>query len=428
MSAPATGRDRRTRSEATLLVLTVMFTVLMFFPAVPASVPGKLKVAGAIVAISWLVAIWRTPNPALIWRDHRVITSAAVALPVWMAASTLWAADRSTALSTSVRMATEIALMVVVYTVARGLGGAKVLMLAYCVGGALSIAYGVILKPGPPIEGIVFDPTRLYGGMGEPNDLGAVLLPGIALCLFAIPVMRTTSGRLSLVALAIVLTAGLALSQSRGAFVAAAVMVVVATALAGRLRTKIAAVLGVVIVSGVGYYFLLAPEAVQHRVNSLLRTDVYGGIADGSGRRELWQRAIDLIKAQPLHGVGARNYRAVTGESLVVHNTYLEVLAEVGLVGLLLFLFVIVGVIKVLVSALRRGDTGQPPAHWQARGVLVGLAGLLTAYVFISGEFQHQLWWLLGWALACGPRDRNGTVEFDSDHLAVAPSAGADPR
>lgn len=396
---------RRTLSEKVLLILLVVFTVMSFFPAVPATVPGKFKVAGAIIAIAWAVAVYRAKLP-VIWREHAFIAAAVLGLGLWTAASTLWATDRPTALGAAGRMAIGIALLVIVFTVARDRLAVRALIFSYVVGGVLTIAYGVIFKPGPPIAGVIFDPTRLYGGMGEPNDLGAVLLPAIALSLFGLPFVRNVIGRVALALCVVALVVGLMLSQSRGALVAAAVMLVVGVLLAGKLRVWIGTLCAVTIAVGVGYYFLFASEAIHARVNSLLRLNAYGGLSDGSGRKELWKAALGLVKEHPILGVGARNYRTVTGESLVVHNTYLEILAELGVIGLVLFLGVVIAAIVVAGRGIRAALVAKDvDGEFQARGAVVGIAGLLTAYVFISGEFQPQLWWLLGLALACGGRE-----------------------
>lgn len=412
---------RRGRAELTLLVCMVAFTILSFFPAVPPSVPGKLKVAGAIVGLAWLGAIWFSSDRALIWRAHPWIAGAAIGLALWTIASAAWSVEPATALGAAGRMVIGVALMVIVYTAARDARAKRALIFAFVIGGVLTIAYGVIFKPGPPIKGIVFDPTRLYGGVGEPNDLGAVLLPCIALSLFTLPVMRSVVGRIILALLSVVLVVGLVLSQSRGALVAAAVMLIAGVLLAGRYRLRIAALVGVIVLVGVGYFAIFADDRVHKRLTSLVRADAYGGIADGSGRIQLWKAAIGLIEDHPIIGVGARNYRAMTGESLVVHNTYLEIQAELGLVGMILFMTVIIGTLVVAVRAVRASAAaGEVTNEFAARGAVVGLVGLLTAYLFISGEFQPPLWWLLGFALACGlPRSESLAPELvDGDVLS----------
>lgn len=379
----------------------VLFTVMSFFPVVPSSVPGKLKVAGVVVTIAWLIAIRRAERPTVFWREHPRVTAIAVGLVAWTLTSAAWATDRGVALHAARQMLFGVALMLIVFTVARPRCAARTLILTYVAGGVLTIAYGVIFRPGPTTPGEVFDPTRLYGGMGDPNDLGAVLLPAIALSLFSLPLVRSRSGRLMLYAATVILVIGLALTNSRGGLAAAAVMLVAGIALAGRLRARIAASVGVLILVGVGYVAFLAPEAIRAPVIGLLRIDAYGGVLDGSGRAGLWKAAVGVIADRPMLGVGARNFRTVTGEDIIVHNTYLEVQAELGLIGSLLFLALIGTALWMTFRAARTAAaTGDRIGDFQARGVFVSLIGLLAAYFFLSGEYQVQLWWLLGLAFA----------------------------
>ena len=84
----------------------------------------------------------------------------------------------------------------------------------------------------------------------------------------------------------------------------------------------------------------------------------------------------------------------------VVHNMYLSLLSELGLVGLVLFLFLVVAAFASIVRALR-----QPAWHRlavpAARARLSrGVIAILVAYTFATAEYEKQLWLLLGSALA----------------------------
>lgn len=68
----------------------------------------------------------------------------------------------------------------------------------------------------------------------------------------------------------------------------------------------------------------------------------------GSGRFELWNRAIDFFSTHPFFGIGAFNFKEYNNhyynDSHFVHNTFLEVLSESGIIGFTmysLFLFFI---------------------------------------------------------------------------------------
>ena len=417
MSLSATSTARRGDIGLTfyLLVGLIVFTVLSFFPAVPSSVNGKLKVAGCLVGLAWLAATRWSPDPRLLWREQPLVAGAMVGLVTWALTSALWATDPATALASAGRLAMGAALLVMVFTAARDRSTVLTLTVAFVTGGVLTTAFGAIFKPGPPMPGVVFDPTRLSGGVGEPNELAAMLLPAIALTLFSpFPVVRSRSGRLALAAGMVVLLAGLLLTHSRGGLAAAAVMLGAGLLLGGRLRARIAALCGGVVLVGIGYYAFFASRVSVDRLVSIVHSNSSGRLSDGSGRLSLWKLAAHLIAERPVAGVGAGNYRAAVVEQhllpdatteafplTVVHNSFLEIQTELGLIGLALFVTLIGGAIAINLRAVRRAAaTGDQDIELQARGILVGLIGLLAAHLFLSGEYQVQLWWLLGLALA----------------------------
>ena len=55
-----------------------------------------------------------------------------------------------------------------------------------------------------------------------------------------------------------------------------------------------------------------------------------------SGREELWEYAIKLFKSSPLIGVGDQEFVKKFGT--LPHNTYLQVLCERGIIGIILFI------------------------------------------------------------------------------------------
>jgi O-antigen ligase len=121
-----------------------------------------------------------------------------------------------------------------------------------------------------------------------------------------------------------------------------------------------------------------------------------------------------MVQAHPVTGVGVGNFKtssvhyllkpgAIKRDEFIVdtpkvaHNTYLQVLAELGIPGLVLFMFIIVFSLSSGWRAARIFDRrGDLRMELLARGILVALVGLLAADVFISEEFSKQLWLLLG--------------------------------
>ncbi|MDM5314855.1 O-antigen ligase family protein [Fictibacillus sp. b24] len=93
--------------------------------------------------------------------------------------------------------------------------------------------------------------------------------------------------------------------------------------------------------------FYIAVTFFRLDIYSVIQSRVHDVSSDGgSGRFELWSRAWHYFTESPWFGVGASNFLPYNqyqfGDSLQVHNTFLEVLSESGAIGIfcfLLFLF-----------------------------------------------------------------------------------------
>jgi O-antigen ligase len=187
---------------------------------------------------------------------------------------------------------------------------------------------------------------------------------------------------------------------------------VVAVAVAGPLRGRLMAVILIAAAIGLGYYVYAAPPQLRERVASIVT-----GTSQASPLREdTWKIALQMTRAHPVRGVGLGNFPALESQyfttnlnvvqvgslrrlELVVHNTYLEVLVELGIVGLVLFSALLAMTIGRAVALLAQpGRDGS--ARLLARAITAATAGIMTSQVFNSGEYSKQLWVLLGMALA----------------------------
>jgi hypothetical protein len=118
-----------------------------------------------------------------------------------------------------------------------------------------------------------------------------------------------------------------------------------------------------------------------------------------SGRTDLWGAALDAFSSEPLHGRGAGTYQLVWQERrhpafLVVtdgHSLYLEMLAELGLVGLLALALALLTPVAV---ALRRLRGPERQAH--AAFLAAGLALLCHAGVDWDWEMPALFAWYFG--------------------------------
>jgi O-antigen ligase len=247
--------------------------------------------------------------------------------------------------------------------------------------------------------------ARVGGGLGDPNYLAAVLVPGIVFALALRASTRHGLARLVLLAAAISMAFALLRTESRGGVVAFAAAVLAGLAVGGRLRRTILVSAGALLAGGAVY--LVSASASAHRILS------FGG--GGSGRTELWSIALQAFRLHPLGGIGAGNFTVREGAyavttmtnltkpyqevttSEVVHNTYLHVATELGVIGLVLLLVLVVGGLVLGVQAARTLErAGDSDTETLVRGLVVGAAGMFTAFVFLTAQYEKQLWIALG--------------------------------
>ena len=125
------------------------------------------------------------------------------------------------------------------------------------------------------------------------------------------------------------------------------------------------------------------------------------------GRLELWGAALRLIETRPLLGVGPDNFRHLYGaqlgletwdERVQANNLYLELLADVGLLGLAAFLWLTLPTLTAAVRGLR-AKPSTAISYWLlgcCLGVLAFLVhGLLDSFLAFTPT-ALLFWMLLG--------------------------------
>ena len=122
--------------------------------------------------------------------------------------------------------------------------------------------------------------------------------------------------------------------------------------------------------------------------------------SDEFGRSQIWARGFQLFLQDPLTGVGVREFSKAIGdmrqtEGKVIpewqapHNSYVEVLTETGLFGILAFLSLILTCLGTL-NALRRspGSLGESPPSPFPGILLIGFMAQLIGAMFLSQAYS----------------------------------------
>jgi hypothetical protein len=242
----------------------------------------------------------------------------------------------------------------------------------------------------------VEDRVRYRGDLQDPNEmsltvvcLGACLLIGFA--------ARKRSAPWTLLAIAGVSLVGFAVieSQSRGGLV---VLMIVAAAYFVRRFGPAGLIAGAA----------LAAPLMMFGGRS-------GESADEStmGRYEAWDAGLRMFKTHPLFGVGHRQF----GDYffLTAHNSYVLTLAELGMVGQLLFVSMMYLNFKMLWTGIR--DLAHAPGAQAARTWGFALFAALCAIAFqiftLSFAYHPMLWIFFGFCGAWASAVRRHRPDFD---------------
>lgn len=412
-----------------LVAAVAMFTVLTFFDRLPGVAKSSLtvtKLGGAALMGLWVLALWRgRPAVTPVFSRHPALGGAVASLAVWTLVSAFWAPSFSLAVSTAFRLVQGLVLMIVAWSTVRRREHLWWIMAAFVVGALLTSVVSIGSTTAQAGD-------RLAGDFGDPNELASVIVPAMVFASATVLLRRGWIRGAALLALPLLLRA-LVRTDSRGGLVALAVALVAAGVLAGPVRRRVLPVVVVCGVVGILWVFVLSPGG-----------RVQGTAADrGSGRLDLWHVATMVIADHPLVGVGAGNFPEVEPpyalrnvnlprvdlvvKPEVAHNTYLEILAELGIIGGLVYASVVVGSLALAGRAFRVARRHRAlEVDVIARALVVAILAVLTAQTFLTFQYEKQFWLLLGVAAATltvarlGPDAPADEFKRGSHHLIPA--------
>jgi O-antigen ligase len=151
---------------------------------------------------------------------------------------------------------------------------------------------------------------------------------------------------------------------------------------AARSRRRQVVTVGVVGTLALAGFVFLPPDKLIARFAQLISTD-----PTGEGRAQLWAETVPLIKAYPVFGCGLGGYETAFLRFKVTyplvtddfaHNDYLQLLAELGIVGFAIMAALAVSVVRMAVrKAVGSADPG-------TRYFAVACAGALAAILVHS--------------------------------------------
>ena len=193
-------------------------------------------------------------------------------------------------------------------------------------------------------------------------------------------------------------------ASSRGAQVALAAQ---AAWVAIQRKLKLKILMGVIIITIVGYALLPAAEKARLASSGTDKTSIQ--------RLDYWRGGLRMIEQHPFLGVGYFNFRSVYamqdytklwhGKAQLPHNIFIQVGTDAGLIGLGIFLILIYRNLKEARDIRRVCEkSGAAPAYAAsvARGLTVTTWGFVIAGQFNTVTYYPFFWINLALTVALG--------------------------
>jgi O-antigen ligase len=268
-----------------------------------------------------------------------------------------------------------------------------------------------------------YEANRVFGFFGHANETGTLIVVLLPAYLAMYSGARDFWRPLSIAAMMVTVVV-LIMTGSRGALAGLAIGGAWAAFLCRRQLslTTITRNAGPVALVGLPIVLILGAKYGQEFFQRILSQGSSVDVGElSSGRTELWAKAIGRMMEAPLStitGFGWNVYDSM-GFPLIPHNHYIATWFELGLVGLLCFVFIIRQIMVRLLRAFGSADQQTRPYLVAA---VFGVTILLVA-IFFEQLFKPWLyiWPYLGVSLRAAVDSRSAqTVRRRKEALAVA--------
>lgn len=262
--------------------------------------------------------------------------------------------------------------------------------------GVLMFGYGIYLYL---FSGITVSGIRLISLIDDPNSFAIKLIPLVA---FSYVLFKTEKifvlKALSSFALLLV-TAAVILTFSRGGILA--LLLVLSLIAINEIKTLKSFVLVVGLLSLT--LPLLLKEIFVFRFSTLSKIT---GDVSFIQRLKILEGGVAMFLEQPFLGVGVGNFvthikdysKILVG--LVAHNSYLHVAAELGVIGLTLFLALFIVTIKSLKNSWKRLKGSR--LYYYPLGLLFALSGFMVHSLFLSEQYNIAFFIIVGLSVVIG--------------------------
>lgn len=233
------------------------------------------------------------------------------------------------------------------------------------------------------LRGFNFVRENGYGYMDN-NSFGLSLVTAMGLAIgLALAAKKWPERALALVCSALILST-VVLTYSRGSLLGLMVVGGAAAFLIPKKPAYLALMLVGLLVGG----RLMGAQVIERF--STVFAEEEDRDASAQSRVDLWQACLDIGSNNPIFGIGPRNFPSVAERygftaGKEAHSTWMQTVAEMGFVGVILLLvFYLSAILKLLPLVLRRWTDDTKEESAMAAGILIALSGFFVSAQFVT--------------------------------------------
>lgn len=378
------------------------FLIIIMVGKVSEWVPGLSHVP--LAKIAFLLALISA------YRFHGVLWSVklgaikivrpALAFLALAIASIAFSIYRSASLTASEVILIILLSMIVLLKITRSIRDIERLLVGFA-GASVSLSMGLILN--------------YHGGRADinsnfdPNDIAYVLDTALPIVL----ALRSGQSRLGgwlLNGLSILIAVSVLLTGSRGGDIGLCVVVILVVVfpvnrggdgLLARVSLRRTLMHAMILIGVFAAAWGTLPSTARTRMASLLdlQDDYNASSTLNSSRLVIWRRDVGAALARPI-GYGLGSAEAVDGlhggQYRAAHNSLVEVFVELGVLGLLLYLYTLSiawkYLLRLVAAAKRSTEERIQTIALYSRALCISLAGNMAAGFFLSQAYSPALW------------------------------------
>jgi len=247
------------------------------------------------------------------------------------------------------------------------------------------------------------------GSTYDPNDLAALIVTTLPIAVIQMQTTKSRLWKLFCFGGAIASLIGLIATQSRGGFLGLIIVVIFASLIKVQGFSK-KRLIGLAVIMGIVFIMQVGPD-YKARISTILE-DI-SSLQAGSGRMIVWKRGLVIASDHPILGVGPNCFSsaygryleqgkfkgdiwrgASTGKWNVAHNSFLQVLVEMGLPGFLVFMAIIIFTFKNFKKLKILHSEGRISERLESQVIALEMAlvGFLACGFFLSHAYASIMY------------------------------------